>query len=351
MAIAVHDDDSSDGPSLFTVKDTPGAGRGAFATQPISIGTNIYTATDLTAHVLLREYRGEVCWECFAYNRGKKLPLRDSLHGFAFCSEACATTSTSRYDEVSLQAWAVLEATLRSKTKTEEIQLDDITKPDAAVVESAWAMAEKTASSIVSARTDGAGATKATRRVLQQALSNVPTLILDTLHFQLHAIIVRYQRPEQWTSILSLEAEPCPYTSAQELTGHISAFLYLAASLPLELLPFVTTDTLRTVKAREVHNSFGIRSLEDEGSEFFGYGVWPSASYFNHSCEPNVLKKRVGRTWVFEAQRQIMADEELSISYLGAPGEEKTLNTIERRSRLEKTWGFVCICQRCKDNR
>ncbi|KAJ4418527.1 Histone-lysine N-methyltransferase set-6 [Gnomoniopsis sp. IMI 355080] len=335
---------------LFTVRETPGAGRGAFATQTLPAGTIIHSATDLTVHVLLREYRGEVCWECFTYDRGKKLPVRDTLHGFAFCSDACAATSAQRYNDVSLQAWAVLEATLRSKTKTEEFHVDDVTKPDAAVVEAAWAVAEKTAASIVSARTNGAASTKASRRILQQALSNVPTLILDTLHFQLHAIIVRYQSPERWTSILPLEGESCPYTSAQELAGHISAFLYLAASLPRELLPFVTPDTLRTVKAREVHNSFGIRSLEDEGSEFFGYGVWPSASYFNHSCEPNVLKRRVGRTWVFEAERQIMAGEELSISYLGAPGEEKTLGTSERRSRLEKTWGFVCICKRCKRN-
>lgn len=333
---------------LFTVRETPGAGRGAFATQTLPAGTVIHTATDLTTHVLLREYRGEVCWECFAYDRGKKLPIRGTLYGFAFCSEACAEKSRGRYDDVSLQAWAVLEATLRSKTKTEEIQVDDTIKPDAGVIESAWAVAEKTASSIVNARTDGTGATKAIRRVMQQALSNIPTLILDTLNFQLHAIIVRYQSPERWTSILSLEDEPCPYTSAQELAGHISAFLYLAASLPVELLPFVTSDTLLTVKAREVHNSFGIRSLEDEGSEFFGYGVWPSASYFNHSCEPNVMKRRVGRTWVFDAEKEIMAGEELSISYLGAPGEEKTLNTSERRSRLEKTWGFVCVCERCK---
>ncbi|KAJ4386121.1 Histone-lysine N-methyltransferase set-6 [Gnomoniopsis smithogilvyi] len=343
--------DSADGEHssrLFTVKETPGAGRGAFAAQTIPAGTIIHTATDLTVHVLLREYRGEVCWECFTYDRGKKLPVRDTLHGFTFCSDSCAATSAQRYDEVSLQAWAVLEATLRSKTKTEEIQVDDLTKPDAAVVEAAWAIAEKTASSIVEARRNGTGATKAVRRVIQQALSNVPTLILDTLHFQLHAIIVRYQYPEQWTSMLLLESDACPYTSAQELAGHISAFHYLAASLPVELLPFVTTDTLRTVKMREVHNSFGIRSLEDEGSEFFGYGVWPSASYFNHGCEPNVLKQRVGRTWVFKAEREIREGEELNISYLGAPGEEKTLTTRERRNRLEKTWGFVCICERCK---
>lgn len=338
---------------LFTIKETPGAGRGAFAKQALPAGTVVHTASDLTVHVLLREYRGEVCWECFAYHRGKKLPVRDALRGFAFCSDACAATAAQRHDAVSLQAWALLAATLRAKNKTETGHVDDITKPPAAVVDAAWAAAEKTASSIAKARaTVGppTGASKAARRVQQQALANAPALLIDTLHFQLHAVLVRYQSPEQWSSLLALADEPCPYTSAQDLAGHIRAFLYLAASLPLALLPFVTPETLRTVKAREVQNSFGIRSLEDAGSEFFGYGVWPSASYFNHSCEPNVLKRRAGRTWLFVAGRPILAGEELHISYLGAPGEEKTLTTKERRSRLEKTWGFECICERCRRN-
>lgn len=349
MANSTKDDPS---PRLFSIQETPGAGRGAFATQALPAGTIVHTANDLTVHVLLREYRGEVCWECFAYDRGKKLPIRDALHGFAFCSPACAAISSQRHDAVSLEAWAILEATLRAKTKTEETQFDDATRPDHKAVDAAWRLAEQTAASIVKARTDPtAPSSKALKRARQQALSNAPTLLLDTLHFQLHAVLVRYRAlPDQqpWTSLLALADEPCPYTSAQELAGHLGAFLFLVAALPLALLPFVTPDTLRTVKAREVHNSFGIRSLEDEGSEFFGYGVWPSASYFNHSCEPNVIKRRVGRTWVFEAGRRIGAGEELHISYLGAPGEEKRLATRERRSRLEKTWGFRCICERCK---
>lgn len=335
---------------LFVVKETPGAGRGAFATQDLPAGTIIYTANDLTAHVLCREYRGEVCWECFAYNHGKKLPIRDPAHGFAFCSLACASASAPRNDPVSLQAWAVVEATLKAKTRREQVQVGyDEFKPTVDVVNTAWALAEGKAKMLLDARAGGAGAgTKASKHALQQALLNPQTLLLDTLTFQVHSILARYHYPSRWGAILTLEDDPCPYTSFQELHGYISAFLYLVASLPVELLSLVTPSTLRVIKGREVHNSFGIRSLEDEGSEFFGYGVWPSASYFNHSCEPNVLKVRVGRTWVFEAERAVKAGEELQISYLGAPGEEKILGRQERRRRLERTWGFGCVCHRCE---
>ncbi|CAN8099878.1 unnamed protein product [Discula destructiva] len=335
---------------LFTIKETPGAGRGAFAARELAAGTIVYIADDLTAHVLSREYRGEVCWECFAYNHGKKLPIRDPTHGFAFCSDACASRSAQPSDAVSLQAWAIVEATLRAKTQREEFQVgyDDV-KPTRQVVDAAWAAAVGKAKMILDARAGSAGTgSKMSKNALKEALSNSPTLLLDTLTFQVHAILARYLHPLRWDAILSLEDEPCPYNSVQELNGYLSAFLYLTASLPVELLPLVSSSTLRVIKAREVHNSFGIRSLEDEGSEFFGYGVWPSASYFNHSCDPNLLKVRVGRTWVFEAARAVKAGAELQISYLGAPGEEKILGRQERRSRLQRTWGFGCICQRCE---
>ncbi|KAL1652085.1 hypothetical protein SLS58_000209 [Diplodia intermedia] len=89
---------------------------------------------------------------------------------------------------------------------------------------------------------------------------------------------------------------------------------------------------------RDSMNSFGIRSLDDEGAEFFGYGVWTSASYFNHSCSPNVEKKRVGRAWHFTACRDVRKGEELCITYLS--GEERALNTDARRKLLANSWGF-----------
>lgn len=341
---------------LFTVRESPGAGRGVFADVDIAAGTILWRADDLTAHVVEREYRGEVCWECFGYDRGRKLPVRDATHGFTFCSAACEVTFKQRYDDVCLQTWAAV--TKSSRLKPQKMTDKNAPQPAAATaaaneisvrppvraIDEAWAAAAATATVIIEARTAGAKANKTQKKVLQHAVTTI-TPSMDVLVFQTHAVLTRYTAPSHWTAILTLADEPCPYTTPQELDDHITVYLHLAAIVPLALLPLVTIETLRTIKSREVHNSFGIRSLEDAGSEFFGYGCWPSASFFNHSCRPNVRRRRTGRVWVFESASDIPAGSQICISYLN--GEEDTLSLDARRARLGKTWGFNCACERC----
>ncbi|KAF3759916.1 SET domain-containing protein [Cryphonectria parasitica EP155] len=337
----------------FTVRKSPGAGQGAFAVREITAGTVILRADKLTAHVILREYRGEVCWECFAYDRGRKLVLRDQTRGFTFCSQRCESVFLKRgNDGVCLEAWAAVEKSSKLKSRAPEDGAEEGTnnmtqgdkKPTAVDIDDAWHAAAPSAASIVEARARGPQAAKVHKRALQQALSSPPPP--DILNFQTHAILTQYTDPVSWESILSLAHEPCPYASWQELDHHIKSYLHLLAILPETLLPLTNDQTLRTIKCREVHNSFGIRSLEDGGSEFFGFGVWPCASYFNHSCLPNVTRRRVGRTWVFQARGDVRDGQELYISYLN--GEEDTLATAERRARLRKHWGFECACERCR---
>ncbi|KAK9450977.1 uncharacterized protein V1518DRAFT_412217 [Limtongia smithiae] len=67
-------------------------------------------------------------------------------------------------------------------------------------------------------------------------------------------------------------------------------------------------------------------------------------SHLNHSCEPSVDVKTVGRT----AGIKVLAKRDL------APGEELTTNYIDlskdldaRRKELLEGWGFWCTCTRC----
>lgn len=351
----------SDNSPLFHVKDAPGAGRGVFAMRDLPRGTTVHVATDLAAHVLLREHRGEVCWQCFAYDRGNKLPVRDARRGFAFCSRECETRLiSSDYDDVCLEAWAAVEKLIKSRTTKRAVDArdqedpmitngshdDDDSRPTPSHIDQAWTLAQQAAARILSARAGGATTTtRDQRKALQQALEGTPSP--DVLAFHTHAVLTRYRAPAAWDAVLTLEADARPYASARELRDHVAAYLQLAAALPAALprRGLVTPETFRAAKAHEVHNSFGIRSLGDEGAEFFGYGVWPSASYFNHSCDPNVYRRRVGRAWVFEARADVPAGQELHISYLG--GEEVNLDVADRRARLKRTWGFDCVCQRC----
>lgn len=96
--------------------------------------------------------------------------------------------------------------------------------------------------------------------------------------------------------------------------------------------------------SRHLSNSFGIWELPlSPDSENLGSAMYPSASYFNHSCEPNVAKLRKGRAFLFFTSREVQAGEELCISY----GSTER-HVVERGQYLRDWWGFTCTCPRCK---
>lgn len=115
----------------------------------------------------------------------------------------------------------------------------------------------------------------------------------------------------------------------------------------------VSHSLFRSIYFRERSNSFGLWEIGDieiakggggvaDDLELLGWGLYPSAVYFNHSCDANVYKLRDGRTIKFIARRMIEKDEEACISY-GSVGE----SFDERRSRLLENYHFLCHCTRC----
>ncbi|KAG2220882.1 hypothetical protein INT45_004050 [Circinella minor] len=111
----------------------------------------------------------------------------------------------------------------------------------------------------------------------------------------------------------------------------------------------------RAVYFREMANSFGLWEMSpqqhqnnNDGNvtddlELLGWGIYPSAVYFNHACNANVRKIRDGRKMVFIAKRDIEEGEEACISY-GCV--EDTVE--ERRKRLLEHYHFLCACNRCE---
>ncbi|KAI8369000.1 hypothetical protein BD560DRAFT_330574, partial [Blakeslea trispora] len=78
--------------------------------------------------------------------------------------------------------------------------------------------------------------------------------------------------------------------------------------------------------------------------ELLGWGIYPSAVYFNHSCDANVIKVRKKRNIKFIAIHTIEQDQETCISY-GAVHEP----VETRRARLLEHYHFECQCTRCID--
>ncbi|KAK7194299.1 SET domain containing protein [Novymonas esmeraldas] len=89
-------------------------------------------------------------------------------------------------------------------------------------------------------------------------------------------------------------------------------------------------------------NSFGVYDTEDR---CIGFGMYPAASYFNHSCTPNLCRvmHRGGRAATFYALRSIAPREPLTICY----SDVEEMNSAERRRCLLETYRFFCACPRC----
>jgi SET and MYND domain-containing protein len=338
---------------LYTVQETPTAGRGVFAAKAIPAGAPIIKTDVLPAYVVYREYKREICAHCFAYDHSRPFKLKVSETGHSFCSKDCLRAWKANEGAEGLEAWATVETFVRSKSASSNGSMEGnvydtlpdegAVRPSEEEVRKAWGDAEHTAELIRKAR-EGSKL-KVHRKALQSTMSL--QMYPDTLAFLLSGILTlsREKNSRDWASVLELVADATPYTSPQDLAKNIRSYLHLLSVLPTALLPHVTPETCFTLVSRDSHNSFGIRSLDDNGSEMFGFGIWPIASYFNHSCEPNVGKKRVGRGWEFWAAWDIEEGEELCISYMG--GEECELNLGERRRRSEEVWGFVCACTKC----
>lgn len=171
----------------------------------------------------------------------------------------------------------------------------------------------------------------------------------DVLPFLLSGLISHATSPQLWAALLSLSPHPRPYASTSELRSAANAYLQLLAILPPALLPFTSPAMIHGILSRDACNSFGIWSGTGarDGDEFLGYGIWPNASFFNHSCQPSVIMSREGERYVFRSWplRVVKEGEELCISYLGA--EENKMSLTERKLKLKNGWGFDCMCTKC----
>ncbi len=339
---------SSSSTPMFQVRSTPHAGRAVFATQPIPSGTSLLISQDLAFAVTYREYTKEVCHFCYAYDRGKHWGVRLPDAGLAWCSEECKLSWLEVYGgQVALIAHKAVEDLTRRKKRGQVEERDDGEKdedekePTIEEVDLAWYAAGKLGSIIIESRSLS-NPTKSQIRTI----SKLKSPDVGILGYQLASILSRSTlSQDEWNSILTLHPSSQPYPTTTILSSHINAYHHLLSILPLPLLPHVTPTTLRSIISRDAHNSFGIRSLDDGGSEMFGHGIWPSASYWNHSCSPCVTKQRIDRKWIFKTSRDIVEGEELCITYLG--GDEKDLGVEERRDQLWSAWRFRCICVRC----
>ncbi|GAB5358573.1 hypothetical protein AAMO2058_000469900 [Amorphochlora amoebiformis] len=99
-------------------------------------------------------------------------------------------------------------------------------------------------------------------------------------------------------------------------------------------------DAIRTLYRVVSNNAF---ALETYGLGLaYGSAFYQTATYFNHSCDPNCFSMRVAGNMAIYAAKDISKGAELTHSYIRP--ELLLLGYTDRRAHLF----FNCICRRCK---
>ncbi|SMY24237.1 unnamed protein product [Zymoseptoria tritici ST99CH_1A5] len=338
---------------LTEIRDIPKAGRGVIATQPIPSGTVILRSGSPAYHVIFAKYRKETCAWCFLWDRGRALPVRDGETSKVFCSGQCQSGWCEEQGDVGIEAWKAVASFVKSKAKgaSDDESMAEGGRPSPDAINDAWRQAEESGEFIRRSRrneAEGSQPTKADRKRVQAILRSCTVLVdADMLSYLLCGVLLHHGHSPLVDEIHRLAMDDQPYPTSYALDLACASYIQLLSILPPSLLPILTPKLCLTMVRADNHNAFGIRGGGEDSEEYMGWAVYPSASYFNHSCTPNLAKRRVGRDWEFTTARDVDAGEECCITYLG--GDEKGMDRVERQRRLKEVWGFDCGCERCRD--
>ncbi|KAK3898795.1 hypothetical protein C8A05DRAFT_18681, partial [Staphylotrichum tortipilum] len=77
-------------------------------------------------------------------------------------------------------------------------------------------------------------------------------------------------------------------------------------------------------------------------------GIWPLASYLNHSCLGTAARAFIGDLLIARATRDLPPGTELTWGYL-PPGADSKTESDNSRGMVFRNWGFECDCALCAD--
>jgi len=101
--------------------------------------------------------------------------------------------------------------------------------------------------------------------------------------------------------------------------------------------------------AHEIYEFFrGDRSrMKPFKNNLIGVGVYPQASYFNHSCHPGTTRYNIGKKLVLKSLTPILPGQEVCENY----GQVFYLKTkTERQKELSGRYWFNCECIACSED-
>lgn len=343
---------------FFEVNSTSYGGRGCFASGPIKKGTTILTAKKPVGGAVVRAFRKEVCTWCFTYMDGKTLKHRLQQKIY-FCSEACQNEFCA-YDPDNILTNTLVrmeDAYAKCQGKIEDKEGLDNEQESHRMIDDRWAKVAEWDMKISKMKP-----TKRMRHlpvVTQDDYTEIRYIIMtlynlyreDKMSFLSKSHVSNMDDDEALTfekKILNIlysseleKVKRYPYL----LVSYINIYKFVRLVVPDEFLPYVNPQNVRNIIGKNLTNAFGVWSpttREDEEREFFGFGVYPSGSFFNHSCAFNVTKVRNEASYDYVTLKDIEPGTELCISY-GIRAED----SVQERRKALSEWFFDCGCTKC----
>lgn len=352
---------------FFRVSETKYGGRGCFSTAAIPKGTVVFEAKAPLSSTILRDFRKEVCSHCFEYFGGKTLKSRIQKKNVAlyFCADECKTAFLdSDKDGLLVECLLDIEENYQKGLKKPE---EPLREPERGHNnENLFREITREWDQVLIWETKLAGMKPSKRANLVPRLSENEYL---EVKYVVGALYRNHQRkvspsdlgpgylndlPEEQKRHLELSYFDMLQSNENEkivkypylLYSYINIFKFLKTTAPGVLQPYINQESIKGIIGKYLSNVFGIWSdvsdFEREDREFFGFGIFPLASFFNHSCGPNMVKSRSRNTLSFTALRDIAVDEEICINY-GYSTNEK----VEERRKYLEEWFFICQCDKC----
>lgn len=354
---------------FFQVRQTKWGGRACFSNGNIPKGTTVLQVSNFTGTSISYEFRKEVCHNCFAYANAKTMKyklnydcLRDlvcNAHyqinpkkflgaGLWFCSEHCRTSYLQIPNIIELiECYEILLHHFPSMlkrynyTSEQEEKLNSILISEN-VIQSSWDEIENKWIPRINNM-------KSAKRINQ-----LPPTCEDEyccIRFVCESLFnLKYMDPQciTYRAFNMLQSNELSKISKFPVLLHFQKLVFqtLYILLPSHLHRMLSIPLLRHILGTEYGNAFGLwqEGEASDSREYFGYWVFPEASYFNHSCNPNITKYRKGNSMLFTVNRDIKKDEQICIDYSGV----LDLLTVKRRAFLADSWFFDCACERCK---
>ena len=376
--------------SHFSVKPTKYGGRSCFANSDLSQDTIVHECSLPLSSTIARPFKKEVCEFCLTFSHGKtlkfKLMLPDtsaSSLALYFCSQACMNKfialdvdslyleSLLRVESLFIKGLTQRQYDLERMQEEEDAETEAVLKLENELkqatdmelfISQKWQEAETVCQLALSKL-------KPKQRQNFNNLRNLIPKISEQEYLEMKYIIgVLFQMYKQdncsnnelassmSSSTLELQIFPLLQSNDIEkcskypclLHSYIRIYKFLRISTLDKLQRYVTPSGIRSIIAKMLTNAFGIWSTDipNVERELLGYSLYASASFFNHSCRPNVIHTRVGARIIFKLLKNVRKNEELLISYIPYNNDGR-----ETRQNDLKEWFFDCSCERCVEEK